>query len=122
MKKHQKVLCVVAFGISAGMASAAQVLSADELRQAVSGKVVGDGQHWTYHLKKDGSLEGAEMRRPVTGRWAVKGNRLCLSVPAEAPANCSQVGHAGKSLVLRDNGMDISDLRVAPYHSSKQWE
>jgi hypothetical protein len=52
VKKHQKVLCVVAFGISAGMASAAQVLSADELRQAVSGKVVGDGQHWTYHLKK----------------------------------------------------------------------
>jgi hypothetical protein len=43
VKKHQKVLCVVAFGISAGMASAAQVLSTDELRQAVSGKVVGDG-------------------------------------------------------------------------------
>jgi len=122
VKKHQKVLCVVVLGISACMAYASQVLSTDELPQAVSGKVVGDWQHWIYHLKKDGSLEGAEMHQPVTGRWAVKGNRLCLSVPTGAPDNCSQVAHTGKNLVLRDYGMDISDLRVAPYRSRKQWE
>lgn len=122
MKKHQKVLCVVAFGISAGMAYASRVLNTDELRQTVSGKVVGDGQHWTYHLKKNGSLEGAEMRRPVTGRWAVKGNRLCLSVPTAAPANCASVVRSGTTLALQDKGMVIADLHVEPYCSSRQWE
>ena len=69
-----------------------------------------------------GSVPGIEMRLPATGHWAITGNRLCLSVHAEAPANCTQVGYAGKNRVLRDNGMNKSDLRVAPYGSSKQWE
>lgn len=97
-------------------------LSEVEIRQALAGKVVGDGQHWTYHLKSNGSIEGAEMRRPVQGKWAIHDRRLCLSVPSGAPENCSEVVREGKGLLLHANGLDISDLYVEPYRSKRQWE
>ena len=36
------------------------LLSAEQICQALVGNVITDGAHWTYHLKRDGTIEAPD--------------------------------------------------------------
>lgn len=118
-------MVAVGIAMAASFAMAAQppvrrTLSGAEINKAFVGKVATDGHHWTYHMKPDGSIDGVEMGRPRKGHWAILDNRLCLGVPLGAPEQCVAIVREGKGLIFRDNGMDITDVQVAPYRSKQQ--
>lgn len=75
------LLCVIALSCVTAATAEERRLSGPQIRSAVSGKTVSDGRHWSHQYLADGRLERSENGRDRTGRWEVRGDRLCLLLP-----------------------------------------
>jgi hypothetical protein len=94
-------------------APALKKLSALQIRQTLSGKVITDGTHWTYYLKSNGAIDAFEMKRARKGHWHLDDNRLCIAINAgAAPDRCFDVMWEGKNLVFGIDGQVIYDVKV----------
>lgn len=111
-------MLIVSLTMSAGSVGAAptrHVLNADEIRATFVGQVVGDGYHWRYYLKPDGSVDGTSMGRSRKGYWSVRGQQLCLAIINDtAQDQCYGVVRKDKALIFRVNGQDFVDVHVEP--------
>src|SRR6267378_7418915 len=47
------------------------------LQSLFQDKEFGDGVHFAYHFKADGTFTGTEMTKQVSGSWRVKRNEFC---------------------------------------------
>jgi hypothetical protein len=95
VKKHQKVLCVVAFVYQQEWHLRHRYL----VQMSCVRRYPQGSRGWAaLDIPSQKGWQVWKALRCAACHWPLgcKGNRLCLSVPAEAPANCSQVGHAGK--------------------------
>ena len=77
------------------------------LRALFAQKEFGDGVHFAYRFKADGTFTGTEMAKTVSGTWQVVGDRFCWSwVRPPGPRECYEVQQDGKNLRLLVNGSE----------------
>ena len=70
-------------------------------------KEFGDGVHFAYYLKADGTFTGTEMTKQVSGSWRVKKNEFCWKWQRPpGPEECYQVQQDGVQVRLLVNGSE----------------
>ena len=77
------------------------------LQSLFQDKEFGDGVHFAYHFKADGTFTGAEMTKQVSGSWRVKQNEFCWKWQRPpGPEECYQVQQDGLRVRLMLNGSE----------------
>jgi len=67
-------------------------------------KEFGDGVHFAYQFKRDGTFTGTEMSKPVSGSWRVRDNEFCWKwLRPPGPDECYQVQRDGARVRLMIN-------------------
>lgn len=70
-------------------------------------KEFGDGVHFAYQFKPDGSFTGTEMSNSVSGSWRVRKDRLCWNwLRPPGPRECYRVQQDGAHVRLLINGSE----------------
>ena len=99
--KRLATVGLVAPFITTGYAETLHRLTAAEIRQQFTGKVLTDGTHWKETYGVGGKFTGGEMGHDaVVGTWRIDGDRLCKSLPDLQNA-CYEVWGAGNRMELR---------------------
>ena len=77
------------------------------LQSLFQDKEFGDGVHFAYHFKADGTFTGTEMTKQVSGSWRVKQNEFCWKWQRPPrPEECYQVQQDGVHVRLLINGSE----------------
>jgi hypothetical protein len=70
-------------------------------------KEFGDGAHFAYQLKRDGSFTGTEMGKEVSGTWRVASDQLCWTWQRPPGSReCYDVQQDGANIRLLINGSE----------------
>ena len=70
-------------------------------------KEFGDGVHFAYQFKADGTFTGTEMSRRVSGSWRVAKDELCWKWERPpGPDECYEVQQDGRHVRLLINGSE----------------
>lgn len=78
-------------------------------------KEFGDGVHFAYQLRRDGTFSGTEMGKSVTGSWRTNANRFCMKwLRPPGPDECYQVERDGANLRFMINGSEAWYGRLEP--------
>ena len=71
------------------------------------GKEFGDGVHFAYQFKADGTFTGTEMAKEVSGSWRVRRNEFCWRWERPpGPQECYRVEQDGSHVRLLINGAE----------------
>ncbi|WP_374788975.1 hypothetical protein [Brucella oryzae] len=95
-----------------------RMLKGREIGAKLTGMELTDDVHWALVFGRGGSLTSYSMGRKTTGRWKVQQDQLCLDEADEAP-RCYAVWHLGKTLQLRQSGIDIYDEGILQLPSKR---
>jgi hypothetical protein len=72
-----------------------------------SDKEFGDGVHFAYQFKRDGTFTGTEMAKQVSGSWRVRSDELCWNWQRPpGPHECYRVEQDGSHVRLLINGVE----------------
>jgi hypothetical protein len=83
------------------------MVKGDSLAALFQGKELGDGVHFAYQFKRDGTFTGTEMTKEVRGAWRVRGNELCWKWQRPPGAEeCYRVQQDGAHVRLAINGSE----------------
>lgn len=85
-------------------------LSAAQIKQAIVGKAVTDGAHWSDKFRPDGTVESIMHGQLQKGRWRVRGSELCMAYAngKTTAEECFEVWRRGRVLEYRRNGSVIA--------------
>ena len=78
-------------------------LDGNQIKARVVGQDITDGSHWSMYLRPDGVLIGEESGSSWTGSWAIRDNRLCMTMPGSTSADCNEVWMSGTLIRMRAN-------------------
>ena len=82
-------------------------LTGEALRILFSDKEFGDGVHFAYQFKADGTFTGTEMTKQASGSWRVTKDELCWSWERPpGPHECYRVEQDGSHVRLLINGVE----------------
>jgi hypothetical protein len=91
-------------------------VAADERWRSVEGNVVrtmfqdkefGDGVHFAYQFKRDGTFAGTEMGKEVAGSWRVRQGEVCWKwLQPREPERCYEVQEDGEHVRLMEEGSE----------------
>lgn len=71
------------------------------LQQLFKNKEFGDGVHFAYQFRADGTFTGTEMSKEVRGSWRVRNNDFCWKwLRPPGGEECYQVQQDGKHIRL----------------------
>ncbi|MDE2610567.1 MAG: hypothetical protein KGL61_13395 [Burkholderiales bacterium] len=88
-------------------------LSGPQIRAELSGKYATDDTHWSHRYLPGGTLIHTERGKQAKGRWAVRGNQLCIADSEKAPANeCFDVFKRNSDIEFRDKGIPFASGRI----------
>ena len=77
------------------------------LRSLFKDKEFGDGVHFAYQFRSDGTFTGTEMAKEVSGSWRVRQNELCWNwLRPPGPRECYEVQQNGTHVRLLINGSE----------------
>ena len=83
-----------------------QKLNGSDIRRAFAGHEFGDGVHFNFRYRPNGSLEGMSMGKKVARKWRIAGDTLCATdVSGEI---CYAVWKKGVDIRLYPGGSNIS--------------
>ena len=75
-----------------------------QLRVLFAAKEFGDGVHFAYQLRADGTFTGTEMARDVTGRWRTTEREFCWRwTKPRGAEECYDVEQSGGEVRLLRN-------------------
>ena|SRR5690242_19620026 len=80
MRAASSVCVLLVLGLSSGQGATAEHWKAVRgavLRSLFAGKEFGDGVHFAYRFRTDGTFAGTEMSRSVTGKWRKTDREMC---------------------------------------------
>lgn len=115
------IACLVAMSaMTMAMAGGAQAqqhefkqLSGPQIRAELSGKYATDDTHWSHRYLPDGTLIHTERGKQAKGRWAVRGNQLCIAESEKSPTNeCFDVFKRNSDIEFRDKGIPFASGRI----------
>ena len=82
-------------------------LKGDSVRSLFSDKEFGDGVHFAYLFKADGTFTGTEMAKQVSGSWRVANDELCWHWQRPpGPHECYRGEQDGSHVRLLINGVE----------------
>jgi hypothetical protein len=100
--------------IGAGKEHWRKVNGAD-LRGLFSEKEFGDGVHWTYQFKGNGTFTGTEMSKAVSGSWQVRESEFCWKwLRPPGPEECYEVQQDGNTVRMLINRSEAWYGTLAP--------
>jgi hypothetical protein len=77
------------------------------VRSLFSDKEFGDGVHFAYQFKADGTFTGTEMAKQVSGSWRVAKDEFCWHWQRPpGPRECYRVEQDGSHVRLLINGVE----------------
>lgn len=79
------------------------------LREMFAEREFGDGVHFAYRFRADGSFSGTEMAKDVRGTWRLSGREICWT--------WTRPRSAEECYIARQSGAEISLFR----NGSEQW-
>ena len=104
----KSLLLCASFGLPQSLAVAQQdhwrTVSGVALQSLFKDKEFGDGVHFAYQFKANGTFTGTEMSKPVSGSWQVRDNEFCWKwLRPPGPDECYQVQRDGARVRLMIN-------------------
>ena len=102
-----RLLCAL-FALSPSLSMAQQehwrTVNGVALQSLFKDKEFGDGVHFAYQFKANGTFTGTEMSKPVSGSWQVRDNEFCWKwLRPPGPDECYQVQRDGARVRLMIN-------------------
>jgi len=77
------------------------------LQNLFKAREFGDGVHFAYQFKRDGTFTGTEMSKRVSGSWRVRKDEFCWKwLRPPGPDECYQVQQDGAHTRLLINGSE----------------
>jgi len=77
------------------------------LRELFAEHEYGDGVHFAYRFRSDGSFSGTEMAKDVRGRWRLRGSEMCWRWTRPPGAEeCYEAHKNGAEISLLRNGVE----------------
>src|SRR4051812_49504349 len=98
-----------ACAVGAIAAEQGKVVQGKALREMFAEHEFGDGVHFAYQFRADGTFSGTEMAKDVRGTWRLSGREICWT--------WTQPRGAEECYVARGNGAEISLFR----NGFEQW-
>jgi hypothetical protein len=90
-------------------------VSGADLYGLFSEKEFGDGVHWVYQFKGDGTFTGTEMSKAVSGSWQVRENEFCWKwLRPPGPEECYEVQQDGNAVRMLINRSEAWYGTLAP--------
>jgi hypothetical protein len=82
-------------------------VKASELRRLFADHELGDGVHYAYQFRADGTFSGTEMAKEVSGKWRVSSREVCWTwIRPPGAEECYTVRRKGSEVSLLRNGME----------------
>jgi hypothetical protein len=90
------------------------------LHELFAGREFGDGVHFAYRFRADGTFSGTEMAKDVRGTWRVAGRELCWTWTRPRGAEeCYVVRRNGAGVSLLRNGVEQWYGKLKPLQSGR---
>ncbi len=101
------VLYALSFPIVAAEKEAWRPVKGQALRALLADKEYGDGVHFAYQFKHDGTFTGRQMSQSVSGSWRVRKDEFCWSwLQPPGPSICYEVQQDGAHVRMLVNGSE----------------
>lgn len=84
-----------------------------DIQRLFSGREFGDGAHFSYRFRSNGTFAGTEMGRNVRGRWRTTARQFCWTNPPGAE-ECYEVESSGENVRLLRYGSEASFGTLSP--------
>lgn len=118
MRAIRSICCFTVLASLAGTACAQEhwrIVNGPALGALFSDKEFGDGVHFAYQFKADGTFTGTEMSKTVSGSWRVRQNELCWKwLRPPGPDECYEVQQDGTHVRLLINRSEAWYGTLAP--------
>ena len=108
---------VVTSGFAAEPEKQWRAVEGAQLQASFAGKELGDGTHYAYAFRHDGTFTGVEMGKDVRGTWKSTPRQLCWTwTKPRGSEECYEVRRSGNDVRLFRNGYETlsGTLRPAP--------
>jgi hypothetical protein len=90
-----------------GLAENWKTVKGEAARSLFANKEFGDGVHFAYRFRSDGTFSGTEMAKDVRGTWRVAGNEICWKWTRPPSAEeCYGMQKDGADIRLMRNGYE----------------
>ena len=110
-------VAVISMSVTVALMASSFAATADEehwrdvkgaaLRSLFKDQEFGDGVHFAYQFRSDGTFTGTEMAKEVSGSWRVRQNELCWNwLRPPGPRECYEVQQNGTHVRLLINGSE----------------
>ena len=90
-------------------------VAGDALSVLFSEKEFGDGAHFAYRFRRDGTFSGTEMGKSVSGAWRAHASEFCMKwLQPPGPDECYQVERDGANVRFLINGSEAWYGKLEP--------
>jgi len=99
--------CALVLWPGSGLPQNWKAVKGEAARSLFSGKEFGDGVHFAYQFRADGTFSGTEMGKDVRGKWRVSGNEMCWKwIRPPGAEECYELQKARAEIRLMRNGYE----------------
>jgi|SRR4051812_18062823 len=125
MKLVLGAIAAVATAISASAQEQEKSVQGEALREMFAEHEFGDGVHFAYQFRADGTFSGTEMAKEVRGTWRLSGGEICWTWTApRGVEECYVARNSGAEVRLLRNGFEqwygtLKPIRSQPLGGSK---
>ncbi len=100
-------LLLGSFALSAPPPESWKIVRGKAVHDLFEGRELGDGVHYAYRFRADGTFAGTEMGRDVRGTWRVSGSEICWTwIRPRGAEECYAVRIRGSEASLLRNGVE----------------
>jgi hypothetical protein len=114
-----------ACAVCAAGAEQGRAVEGKALREMFAGHEFGDGVHFAYRFRADGTFSGTEMAKDVRGTWRLSGGEICWTwTQPRGAEECYVARKSGAEVSLFRNGFEqwygtLKPIRSQPLGGSK---
>ncbi len=99
--------CAIAPSVAAAENEDWRTVKGAALQSLFKDKEFGDGVHFAYQFKADGTFTGTEMSKRVSGSWRVRNDEFCWNwLQPPGPRECYEVQQDDGHVRLLINGSE----------------
>jgi hypothetical protein len=108
-------LMVSSFALGVPEAKSWKIIRGDALHKLFANREFGDGVHFAYRFRAEGTFSGTEMAKDVRGTWRVVRDEMCWKwIHPTAAEECYRVQMNGTEIRLMRNGYEAWSGTLKP--------
>jgi hypothetical protein len=123
--KRALALATAMSAVCAPAAEQGKAVQGQALREMFAEHEFGDGVHFAYRFRADGTFSGTEMAKDVRGTWRLSGREICWTwMQPRGAEECYAAHKRGSEVSLFRNGSEqwygtLKPIRSQPLGGSK---